>query len=555
MPANRKLAAAVALHQEGRLDQAEALYREILSTHPQHADALHLSGLIAHQRGDHATALENVERAIETAPAVAVYHANKARILRALGRSADAVDAARAALALEPDNAETLSELSGALLEAEQSAAALTAAVSALKVDPDLTAAKHNLALAHFAEGQRTRDANQLDQAETHFHAALNLNPEMLEALVNLGNVLRVRHRLDDAAACYEAAIAKSDEIPEVWGNMGVVRQEMGDTARAIECYDKALVALPDNPEIRRNRAQALLKLGQFEDGWREFEWRWQTGHFVGVRRDWHKPKWDGQTLNGETVLVHAEQGFGDSLQFSRYLPMVAARGANVVVECPGVIASLMAGVEGVEKVVPFGEQMPSFDFQVAMMSLPGVFNTDFNTMPADVPYLSVPERAEAAWRDRLGASGGLRRVGLVWKGSAAHQRNEWRSPGLAVFKRLAELPEIQLFSLQKDDEADDIAEARLNDTITPLGQSLKDFSDTAAAVVNLDLVISPDTAVAHLAGALGKPVWLILPFACEWRWFEDRDDSPWYPSMRLFRQPRLNDWDGAVDAIIAALN
>ncbi|MBT6095533.1 MAG: hypothetical protein HOH04_11675, partial [Rhodospirillaceae bacterium] len=215
----------------------------------------------------------------------------------------------------------------------------------------------------------------------------------------------------------------------------------------------------------------------------------------------------------------------------------------------------LVAGVNGVNSVVLYGEALPPFDFQVAMMSLPGVFRTGFDNMPSNVPYLSVPERVEAVWRNRLAATADQCRVGLVWKGSSAHQRNEWRSPGLAVFKRLTERPDIRLFSLQKDDEAGDIADAGLADAITPLGESLKNFSDTAAVILNLDLVISPDTAVAHLAGALGKPVWLILPYACEWRWFEGRDDSPWYPSMRLFRQPELDDWDGAVDAIFTALD
>jgi tetratricopeptide (TPR) repeat protein len=545
----KKLTAALPLHQHGRLDEAEAIYHEILSEQPDHADALHLNGLIAHQRGRHDEALAGVERAIASDNGNAMYHANRARILRALDRHGQAADAARSALALEPDNAETLCELAGALLDIGNADEALSFAMQAVALAPELKVAYHTQAMAYFDLGCRSQEVDQLDEAEKHYRLALQADPESVEARVNLGNVYRLLYRLDDAADCYKKAISLVGELPTVCGNLGVVLQELGDTRAAITWYDKALSTDSDNPEIRRNRAQALLKLGQFKEGWQEFEWRWKTAHFAGVARDWVQPRWQGEPLNGDVVLVHAEQGFGDSLQFARYLPMIAERGATVVVECPETVITLIAGVEGVEKTVAFGTPLPPHDYQIPMMSLPGVFETNFETMPNKVPYISIPE-------DRVTtrpASSALH-IGLVWKGSANHQRNAWRSPGLEVFQPLTKISDIKLFSLQKDDEVIDLQDAGLESQIVALGNTFEDFSDTAAAILNLDLVITPDTAVAHLAGALAKPVWLILPFSSEWRWFEEREDSPWYPTMRLFHQPVRDDWAGAVSAMVSAL-
>jgi tetratricopeptide (TPR) repeat protein len=551
---NEQLANALTLHRDGRLDEAAALYRAILDGAPAHADARHLLGLIRDQQGDRAGALADIDAAIALADDVAMYHANRSRVLTALDRHNDALASAERALALELHNAETLSDLAGALLRLDRAPEALAAAERALQLAPTLDAARRNLALARFEVGFLVQEAGDLDTAEALYRGALELDPERVEALVNLGNVFRLRYRVADAALCYEAALAKGCVLPEVFGNLGVIRQEMGDTAAALANYDRALAAEPNNPEIRRNRAQAMLKQGRFEEGWREFEWRWQTAHFSHFRRDWEKPRWTGQPVHGETVIVHAEQGFGDSLQFARYLPMVAERGARVVVECPRPLMSLLANVDGVAEVFEYGAAMPEHDYQIPMMSLPGEFATDLANLPAEVPYLGPSDATRAKWRERIGIGDG-RRVGLVWKGSANHQRNDWRSPGLAAFRPLMELEGITWFSLQKDDEVADLASIGLTDRITALGGGFEDFADTAAAIECLDLVISPDTAVAHLAGALARPVWLVLPFASEWRWFEDRSDSPWYPTMRLFRQAAYGDWNSAVQAMAIALN
>jgi len=549
-----KLGVAIELHQQGRLDEAGAVYGEILVEEPNHADALHLSGVIEHQRGQHENALSSIEMAIAADCSVVMYHANRARVLRALGRPADATDAARAALNLEPDNAETLCELAGALLETAKFKEALTIAIKAYQLAPDMSEARENLAHAQFSIGQRYQNDGDLTEAETHFRGALETDSTMLEALVNLGNVYRLMYRLGEARACYKAAITRDANIAEVHGNLGVVLQEMGESHAAIESYGKALAMEPKNAEIRRNRAQALLKIGQFDRGWREFEWRWQTAHFAAIRREWEKPRWDGRAVEGSTVLVHAEQGFGDTLQFARYLPMVAERGAKVVVECPSVLADLISHVDCVSQVVDFGTSLPPHDFQIPMMSLPLAFGIGFSNMLGRVPYLSVSDERQREWGDRLDQCEESTRIGLVWKGSENHQRNAWRSPGLEVFKPLLDVEGMRWFSLQKDGEALDLEATGVGQRVVSLGADFADFTDTAAAILNLDLVVSADTAVAHLAGALGRPVWLVLPYANEWRWFEGRKDSPWYPTMRLFHQSALGDWEGAIAAVAAGI-
>lgn len=549
-----KLASALALHQQGRLADAAALYREIRDVAPDNADARHLLGVIEHQQGRHDAALADIDEAIGFDGEVALYHANRSRVLSALGRHDEALGSAERALALEPENAETMSDLAGALLRMDRPVDALATARQALSLAPGLDAARHNLGLAHYDIGHLAQEAGDMAAAKEHYRASLLADPNRVEALVNLGNLYRLGYRMADAAACYEAALAKGCDLPELHGNLGVVRQEMGDATGAVACYDRALAIDPDNPEIRRNRAQALLKRGDFREGWRDFEWRWKTEHFAHFRREWTKPRWSGQRLAGETVLVHAEQGFGDSLQFARYLPMLADTGARVLVECPAPLAALLETVEGVDGVSFHGTPPPEHDYQIPMMSLPGVFETDFDNMPAMVPYLTVPESRRRHWRQRLGAETDTYRVGLVWKGSANHQRNRWRSPGLDEFQPLLALPDPNWFSLQKDDEAADLAAFDGGGRLVPLAGDFSDFADTAAAIECLDLVITPDTAVAHLAGALGRPVWVVLPHASEWRWFENRADSPWYPTMRLFHQPDHGDWRGAIAAMAAAL-
>ncbi len=574
------LQAAVAHHQAGRLSQAAAGYYEILEIRPDYADALHLLGLIAFQDGKNGLALDRVDEAIAIDDSIAMYHANRGRILKAAGRNDAAAEAFADALRRQPGDPATLSDLAGALVDAGDAAAARHFANRAVELAPDMAGAHYNMGLveagvgevrsaraafeqaiacddhftaAHFELARIFHDGNDLERAAGHYRQVLRDDPSMLEAQTNLGNVLRSLYELEEAVRCFQRALELNPDIAAVHGNLGVALQELGDPAGALASYDRALAIDPDDPETRRNRAQVLLQLGHLEEGWPAFEWRWQTKHFAAIRRDWSVPQWGGEVLPDATVLVHAEQGFGDTLQFARYLPLLAEKVGRMIVECPTPVAGLIAALPGVDDVIAAGRPLPAFDAHIPMMSLPGAFATTLADVPADVPYLNVPETAIASWSKRIGGGDRLN-VGFVWKGSHNHQRNRWRSPGIHVLGPLIDLPGIQAVSLQKDDEAADLRGAELLATVLPMGQEFRNFTDTAAAIHHLDLVIAPDTAVAHLAGALGKPVWLMLPYVAEWRWLMDRDDSPWYPTMRLFRQTERGSWSNPVERARAAL-
>jgi len=569
---------AIAQHQAGQLAEAERIYRQVLAEYPDNADALHLLGVVAFQRGRLEEAETRIRAAIAEDSSVALYHANLGRVLKAAGRAEASVY--RNAVKLDPDNAEVLSDLGGVLLEQGLSDEAVECCRQALKINPGLKEAAFNLGLglkakgdggaalgafdkalaiaddyadAYFERGQLLQEAGELALAIEAYSRATAIDPTMVEALCNLGNIHRQHLEPDKAISCYQTALRIDPELPEVRSNLGVALQETGDRTGAIENYRAALARNPADAETHRNLAMALLQGGDFEEGWREFEWRWQTTHFAHIRRVWPKPQWDGRDLDGETVLVHHEQGYGDTIQFSRYLPLIAEKGGRVVVECPDALAGLVETIAGVATVVQSDGPAIDYDFHIPMMSLPSVFSTNFENIPVQIPYFQVPDPERARWFERLGEDEG-KRVGVVWEGNAAHARNQWRSPGLEIFLPVFEDLDCAFYSLQKDEAAADLSAFGLSDRVHDLSRDLRTFSDTAAVIAHLDLVIAPDTAVAHLAGALGIPIWLAVPHIAEWRWFEGRKDSLWYPTMRVFRQPRPGDWRTVFDRVVRDL-
>jgi hypothetical protein len=289
------------------------------------------------------------------------------------------------------------------------------------------------------------------------------------------------------------------------------------------------------------------LLLGDFDRGWEELEWRWQTPACAPWRRDFVQPLWRGEEpLAGRTILLHAEQGFGDAIQLARYAPLVAAQGARVVLEVPAPLTALCSRIAGVAAVVTRGERLPDFDCHCPLLSLPLAFRTRPATIPATIPYLSADEDRVRAWRQRLPETR-MRRVGIAWAGNSSFQGDRTRSIGLARLSPLLAAPGVTFFSLQKELRDGDCDILRGNPHVMHLGDAMEDFSDTAAIMACLDLVISSDTSVAHLAGAVGRPVWVLLQYVADWRWLLDRRDSPWYPTARLFRQPELDDWDSVI--------
>jgi hypothetical protein len=409
---------------------------------------------------------------------------------------------------------------------------------------------------AHFNLGVTLYDQCKFDEALASYERAIDLKPDYADAFNNRGNVLQDLHRMDEALASYDAAIALRPMFAEALNNRGDAFLKLKRVDDALASLDGAVACAPDFAQAHLNRSVAFLLGGDYTRGWKEYEWRWQV---EGKPRT-DTPQWQGEDVSGKTVFLYAEQGYGDTIQFLRYAPLVAARGARVILEVPNALVRLACALPDVAQVVAAGDPAPAADLSCPLMSLPRVFATTVATIPADVPYLTPDRGAKAAsWRQRLAPFSGAR-IGLVWAGSSRpHQPNadridRRRSMTLAHFAKLADLPGANFVSLQKGPPASQTRTPPTGLHVHDFTDELKDFADTAALIAALDLVISVDTSVAHLAGALGKPVWLLNRFDTCWRWLLDRNDSPWYPTLRQFRQPRLGDWDSVMTDLQAAL-
>ncbi len=464
--------------------------------------------------------------------------------LHQAGHLAEAEGQYRKVLELEPDNADALHFLGVAALHAGRAGEAaelIGKAISLNGAHPDL---HDNLGAALAAQGDFAA------AVECH-RRALELDSCYANAHYNLGNVF---HRMGNLAAAEESYRRALDLLPNdvaARSDLGVTVLLQGRVDEAIDHYRQALRLNPGNPGAHHNLGRALLLKGDLAAGWVEYEWRWKCHDFPAKDRGFAQPRWDGSELEGRTILIHAEQGMGDTIQFIRYAPLVARRGGRVIVECQKPLQRLVRGVDGVSQVIAQGDGLADFDVHLPMMSLPFVFRTTLETIPAGGPYLKVPEGLEFA----LGEGAGQRlKVGIVWSGSPVYGYNRERSCSLTHFLGLAGIDGVALYSLQKGPAKEDLQHSDGAGEVIDLSPRLGDFADTAAAVRELDLVVSVDTAVPRLAGALGRPVWLALSSPPEWRWLLNREDCPWYPSMRLFRQDSPGDWDSVFQRIGAAL-
>lgn len=577
----RELKRALALHQAGRLADAGAIYRDILKADPDNADALNLMGVLLQAGGELPTAITLLQKATEIAPDYLAAHVNLGNALQLAGRLQDAVAAFEKAMTLNPNVPEPANNLASALNALGRHAAAVDACVAALKARPDF-------AEAHINMGNALVGLKKPADAETSYRRAIELKPGNATAYFNLGNALADQERYEDALEQFRKSVAldagnaekhynygntaqKLDRYVEAvesfrnaieidpdyvdaWCNLGSALQSLGDTGEAIACYREALKRTPEsepNADLHWNLSLALLQHGEYAEGWEAYEWRWQTPTFAAFKRDWKKPEWDGRGLAGETVLIHAEQGFGDGIQFCRYVPLVAERGARVALECRAPLTRLMRSLAGVAECFDLGAPVPGHDFQIPLMSLPRVFGTTLETVPAEIPYLKPP--ADATPDSRIAETTGLR-VGFVWAGSPTRPDNAKRSAPLAMFEPLIKVPGTRFFSLQVGPFQPELERLDESLGVVDLASGLADFGDTAAAVEALDLVISVDTAVLHLAAALGKPAWGLLSKPTGFFWMNDRETSPWYPGLRLFRQPEPGDWQAVFERAEAEL-
>jgi tetratricopeptide (TPR) repeat protein len=525
-----------------RRAEALASYDQALALAPNYAEALYNRGLVLRALARAAEALASFDRALSIKPDYVEAHFNRGNVLHDLGRPAEAVASFEQALELRPGHVGALNNRGLALLRLHRPVDALASFERALAVQPDHARALNN-------RGNTLQALQRPVEALASYERALAVRPGYAEALYNRGTVLRALRRPAEALASFDQALAIDPSHVDALNNRGIVLRDLDRPREALASYDRALALDSGYAEAHSNRSCLALLLGDFERGWEEFEWRWRVPDFAPWRRDFAQPLWRGDvSLEGRTILLHAEQGLGDAIQFVRYVPLVAARGARVVLEVAPALKTLLSGITGAALVVERGEELPAFDCHCPLLSLPLAFNTRPDTIPAAIPYLAASADRLLKWRPRLPQSG--RRVGIAWAGNADFKGDQTRSIGLRRLAPLLAVAGIQLVSLQKDMREGDRDILRSHPQIVHLGDAIEDFADTAAIMSELDLVISSDTSVVHLAGALGRPVWVLLQWVADWRWLRARSDNPWYPTARLFRQPRIDDWESVVSQV-----
>lgn len=534
------------LHQKGHLVQAQELYRLALKFDPRHFDALHFLGVISAQTGNFDQALALIDKAIQIDSNNAVVWNNRGNTLRALNRPQAAIDSYEKAIALKGDYPVAYYNRGNVLRDLEKLQAAVESYSKAITLKADYAEAYNSL-------GKTLMDLGQPEAAKAHYEKAIAINANYAEAHNNLGNALRRLMQPLAAIASHDTAIGINVDYAEAYADRGGALSDLSLYHEAVASYDKA-IALRDNyANAHLNQSLCLLRLGSFELGWRKYESRWEDSA-KAFKRNFHQPLWLGEeSLQGKTILLHGEQGLGDTLQFCRYAKLVRDLGARVILEVQNPLVELLANHDGVTELVTRGGVLPTFDYHCPLLSLPLAFKTNLGNIPGSQGYLAARSDKVALWQARLGEQR-MPRVGLVWSGYTGHQNDQHRS--FLLRDLLASMPsDLQYISLQKEPRSIDKETLEQCPEILHVGEEIADFNDTAALCALVDVVVSADTSVAHLAGALGKPVWILLPFNADWRWLVGRSDSPWYASAKLYRQETFGDWSGAFRAVGASLS
>ena len=565
---------------QGRLAEAADWLQRVVRRNPEDDEAWGMLAGIQGQLGVFEEAARCSRELIRLRPHEAGGYASLGNALVAMGCVNEAIAPSSRAAELDPNNAIPWNLLGQIRERNEEWSAAASAYQQAVSLEPGLAGAWAGLGRTHQALGDRAqaeqaflralqcnpRDPDTLlmigslydeqdpPAAETHYRRALELRPNFVPAWVRLGNLLQNQNRVDEAEACYERALSFAPEDHEAHYNRGVLRQQQGRLKEALACFDRAIASQPDFALAHWNKSFIHLLEGDYEQGWHEYEWRLRRPDTV--RRPFTQPRWDGSDLQGQTILVHDEQGYGDTFQFVRYLPLVRARGGRVVFECHPGLGPVLQGCTGCDQLVERTslQEVPTvpFDTDIPLVSLPGLFGTRIDAMPVDIPYLQADPVRVDRWRKHL-ADDRRFRIGIVWEGSPRHTNNLNRSCTLADFAPLSRIAGVSLYSLQKGPDAEQAARHPDGMDLIRLDQQLDleaRFVDTAAVMMSLDLIISIDTAAAHLAGALGRPVWTLVCATPDWRWLLERPDTPWYPGMRLFRQRQPGHWGDVFERV-----
>jgi tetratricopeptide (TPR) repeat protein/GT2 family glycosyltransferase len=558
---------------------AERLYKQLLKNEPNNPDVLHSSGVIAYQKGQYDRAVELINKAIKQNGSVAQYHNTLGIALEALGKFQEAIFAYQQAVSIKNDYAEAYHNMAIAFQSLGNYAVAVEECKKAVSLKPDYAKAyntmafsleKQNLdgpAVENYKQAIRLEPnyveaynhlgvvlsrQGKFDEAIENFSLALQHDPHYAEAYNNLGIALKEQEKFVEAIANFERALQLEPQFYEAYYNLANSLRDEGRCAKAIEHYQKAIQLKSDYAQAHWNMSLAYLLNGDYIEGWKGYKWRRNAD--LEILTNYHntgKPRWDGSSFKSKRLLVHYEQGLGDNIQFARYLPMVKARGGTVIFETLKPIIGLFRDFRGIDELIeyhPDQELSVQFDVYTSLFDLPNIFKTTLETIPSEVPYIHAdPEKVEY-WRNKL--SGDDFKVGIVWAGSPEHGNDRYRSCSLKFFEPLTKIEGVQLYGLQKGRAAGQMEEYTGTINVINISQHFDDFTETAAAIQNLDLIISVDTSVLHLAGAMGKPAWALLPYAPEWRWMLERQDSPWYPTMRLFRQKQWGQWKPVFESI-----
>jgi len=605
---------AVQHHQAGRLAEAEPIYRQILQQFPNHPDTLHLLGMLGHQVGRNDAALELVAKAVALDPNRAEFHGTLASVFAALNRIDDAIAEYQKAITLKPDLAAAHNNLGNLFTDQGKLEEATACFRRALEVQPGFPDALYNLgnlhksagrlddAIAHYQQalnqrpqwpaalnnlGVALREQGRFDSSSDCFSRAIQIAPQYAEALNNLadlycqtrnfqqaalacqrinsfqpnvpetynniGNAFCGLNRYDDAIAAYRHGVALRPDYADAHDNLGNAYHLNGEIDQAICNHRTAIAVDPNHASAHWNFALMLLMQGQFDEGWPEFQWRLKLPARKTGRRQIPGPLWDGSDLNGRRLLIHDEQAFGDTLMFFRYVSQVKHRGGEVILACHAPLAGLLGAQPNIKQCIAMEPHAaptspPDYDVQISLLSLPALIGG----FPDASPYIHADAEKSAKWKHRLSELSDRRKIGLVWAGREIPYAD--RSIPLAQLAPLFQSDRFTFVSLQTGEVAREAAQPKDGISITDFSSDLTDFSETAALMSNLDLVITIDTASAHLAGAMGRPAWVLLKRVPDWRWMLGRNDSPWYPTLRLFRQQIAGDWSGLIAEVTESL-
>jgi tetratricopeptide (TPR) repeat protein len=535
---------------EGSTEEAMASYQQALRFRPDMAEAHHNLGVALLGLDQPTEAINSLQHAVQLKPELASAHVSLGLALRRCQRLEEAAVSLREAIRLDPNLVEAFVNLGHVLGQQGQVEEAQTLYAEAQRLQPDYVQNQWNL-------GGVLRAQGRLKEALAAFHTVILLKPGHSGAHLQLGTVYQLQGRLEEALAAYRQALELQPGFAEAHLALGTVYHQQGRLEEALAADRRAMQLKPDYARAHYNSALAWLPLGNFEEGWAEFEWRWQVPNFpYAPPRIVSKPRWDGSLLSGRTILLQTELGLGDAIHFARYARLLKAQGATVIVQCQRPLLRLLACCPGIDHIVARGDPLPPFDVWSGLMSLPYHFKTSLDTVPAEVPYLWADDALVEHWRQELAVLSGFK-IGIAWRGGPDADGQQRCIP-LTAFAPLAALPGVRLVSVQKGPGTEQVSPLAGHWPLTDLSGRLDEasgpFMDTAALMKSLDLVVTADTSIPHLAGALGVPVWVALPKVSDWRWMLEREDSPWYPTMRLFRQERTDEWGPVFERIAEAV-